>query len=290
MIYDSFLFYNELELLDIRLNTLNDVIDKFVITEGTVTHTNKAKPLFYEQNKDKFRKFHKKIIHIIVKDNPNVSLPWIIERHQLEATKRGLLRCNPNDVILNGPVDEIPKPEKILEWKNRPGRLKTFLMKLCFYYLNCVAQNVSDWEGTRMFSYKDLVKFKEIYFTRYLPTDTFIPDGGWHFSYMGGLERIRQKIQAMAHQEFNTHEFNSNENILKAIANRQDFMKPGIKFAIENDSILPEYAQKNKNKFAKLIANKNTGKYYPERFWNIYWETKKYLRDRYVRFRQLTSS
>lgn len=289
MIYDSFLFYNELELLDIRLNTLNDVVDKFVITEGTVTHTNKSKPLFYQQNKERFKKFHKKIIHIVVKDNPNVSLPWIIERHQLEATKRGLIHCKPNDIILNGPVDEIPKPEKILEWKNKPGILKTFKMKLCFYYLNCIAQNVGDWEGTRMFLYKNLPKFKEIYFTRYLPTDVFIPDGGWHFSYMGGLERIKQKIKSMAHQEFNTHEFNANENIQKAIANRTDFMRPGIKFAIGDISTLPLYVQKHKEKFANLIAGKNTGKHFPEEVWNIYWSTKKYLRNAYVRFRQFTS-
>lgn len=290
MIYDSFLFYNELELLDIRLNTLNDVVDKFVITEGTVTHTNKPKELYYQKNKDRFKRFHKKIIHVVVNDNPNVSLPWIIERHQLEATKRGLIHCNPNDVILNGPVDEIPKPEKVLEWKDKSGTLKTFLMKLCYYYLNCVAQNVKDWEGTRMFLYKDLPKFNEIYFTRYLPTDVFIPNGGWHFSYMGGLERIQNKIKSMAHQEYNIHEFNSSENLLQAIANRTDFTHPGIKFAVESESTLPLYVQQHRELFANLIANTHTGKYYPEKLWNTYWSIKKYLRNAYVRFRQITSS
>ena len=41
MIYDCFTFFNELDLLDIRLNILNDYVDKFVIVESTKTFTGK---------------------------------------------------------------------------------------------------------------------------------------------------------------------------------------------------------------------------------------------------------
>jgi len=56
-IFDSFIFFNELELLEMRLNILGDVVDKFVLTESPFTVSGNEKPLYYEENKDKFAKF-----------------------------------------------------------------------------------------------------------------------------------------------------------------------------------------------------------------------------------------
>ena len=40
-IFDCFMFCDEEMLLDIRLNTLNKFIDKFIIVESTFTHSGK---------------------------------------------------------------------------------------------------------------------------------------------------------------------------------------------------------------------------------------------------------
>jgi len=64
MIYDCFTFYNELDLLEIRLNILDKHVDRFVLVEATRTHQNKEKPLFFEQNKKRVQKFSDKIIQI----------------------------------------------------------------------------------------------------------------------------------------------------------------------------------------------------------------------------------
>lgn len=283
MIYDAFLFYNELEVLDIRLNTLDNVIDKFVLVEGTVTHTNKQKPLYYSGNKSKFKKFHKKIIHIVVKDSPNVSLPWIIERFQFEAAMRGLRDCRPNDVILHGPVDEIPRPEKILEWKDKNGKIKSFKQELCLYFLNYIRDG-GDNLGTRMFKFKDLKLFKNIYFTRYLPSDVEISDGGWHFSYIGGVKKIQQKLSAFAHQEFNNDKYNTPEKIQLSILEGRDPFGLGWKFKVVDVSFLPKYVVENQSKFKDLIAIKNHG---GTRFLNSmmipFWELKHMLRVKLLR-------
>ena len=71
MIYDCFIFTNELELLEIRLNELYQIIDKFLIIEATKSHQGKEKPLYYEENKQRFKKFHNKIIHIVVNFPPD---------------------------------------------------------------------------------------------------------------------------------------------------------------------------------------------------------------------------
>ena len=61
MIYDCFTFFNEYTILDIRLNTLYDYVDKFIIVEATRSHQNLPKPLYFEENKDKYIKFLDKI-------------------------------------------------------------------------------------------------------------------------------------------------------------------------------------------------------------------------------------
>ena len=69
-IYDGFLFFNELDLLDLRLNTLNDVVDYFVLVESSITHQGESKPFIFEENKQKYQKFLEKIIHIKVTNTP----------------------------------------------------------------------------------------------------------------------------------------------------------------------------------------------------------------------------
>ncbi len=252
MIYDTFLFYNEFEALDIRLNELNDIVDKFVLVEATVTHTNKPKPLYFNENKEKYKKFLNKIIYVKVDDSPNVSMPWIIERHQLSAVMRGLKNCKSDDLILYSCVDEIPKGEKVLYWMNKKGKNKVFMHSLSLYYLNFV-EKTKEIEGTRMFYFKYLKDFGDIYFTRYLNPDVVINHGGWHFSYMGGIKRIQKKLNSYAHQEYNNDKFNTPEKIRKSILQGKDPFGLGWRLKVVNLSTLPKYVIENKNKFINLI-------------------------------------
>lgn len=254
MIYDAFLFYNELDLLEIRLNTLNEVVDKFVIVEATVTHTNKPKELYYQKNKKRFKKFSKKIIHVIIDDSPPVSNPWILERYQFTQAVKGLSNCKPDDIILHGPVDEIPNPKKILEWAKKPGKNKVFLMDLSYYYLNLVSTSKKKWEGTHMFKFKDLLHFKDIYYTRYLKPDAMIENGGWHFSYIGDVKKIQLKMSSMAHQEYNNSTYNTPEKIQKAMAEGKDLFGIGRKFKIAAIDSMPDYVKGNQAKFSELIV------------------------------------
>src|SRR6266446_2702387 len=142
MIYDCFTFFNELELLEIRLNELDNVVDKFVLVEGTVTFTNQPKELFFKDNSHLFKKFLPKIIHIIVNDSPNVfANPWLIEEYQFNSILKGLTKAKKNDTILLSCVDEIPNADVILRYKNKPADHKILLQKRSYYYLNYVVEN-----------------------------------------------------------------------------------------------------------------------------------------------------
>ncbi|MBQ2282203.1 MAG: N-acetylglucosaminyltransferase, partial [Kiritimatiellae bacterium] len=82
MIYDCFSFFNELDILELRLETLAPVVDYFVIVEADKTHAGAAKPLVFEQNKELFAKYLPKIIYAQSPIPENISNPWAIENIQ----------------------------------------------------------------------------------------------------------------------------------------------------------------------------------------------------------------
>ena len=101
MIYDCFSFFNELDILEIRLNVLYETVDYFVITEANKTHTGSKKEYVFEQNKERFSKFLDKIIYIKVDDLPDLESSetssdgnkWLYENYQRDAIMRGLKDC-----------------------------------------------------------------------------------------------------------------------------------------------------------------------------------------------------
>ena len=69
-VFDSIIFFNELDLLEMRLNILNDVVDYFVVTESPFTVSGNEKPLYYAENKDRFGKFNDKICLLYTSPSP----------------------------------------------------------------------------------------------------------------------------------------------------------------------------------------------------------------------------
>ena len=57
MIYDCFTFYDEFDILEIRLHELKDVVDKFVLVEGSITFQHKPKPYYFAENSQRFAEF-----------------------------------------------------------------------------------------------------------------------------------------------------------------------------------------------------------------------------------------
>lgn len=255
MIYDCFTFYNELELLEIRLNILNDVVDKFVLIENIVTYTNQKKPLYYQKNKARYKKFHNKIIHVIVRDAPNVSHPWIIEHYLMAAAKRGLKNAKPNDTILISNLDEIPRPEKISEWINKPGKLKVFEQQFFYYYLNFASTN-KKWLGTKMLKFKDFLKYQDAYVIRHSPNVVVIKNGGWHFSYMGDIKRMLDKVATGSHQEYNNDNYNTKERFTRALLEKRDPFGHNDRFDFVAINVLPKYIQDNKEKYEDMFLER----------------------------------
>ena len=139
MIHDCFLFFNELDLLEIRLNVLNKYVDKFVIIEATRTHSGLEKPLYYLQNKNRYKLFWDKIIHIVVDTFPSkFNTRWELENYHRNGATEYIQQCSDDDIILLCDVDEIINPEclknVIRRIQKKPHSIVYFAEKRYIFY------------------------------------------------------------------------------------------------------------------------------------------------------------
>ena len=266
MIYDCFAFFNELELLEIRLNELDAVVDKFVIVEATRTFQKNPKALIFADNKHLFEKFLPKIIHIVVDEYPNFfskfrnPTPRDYDNHQKEFILKGIIDANDEDIIIVSDIDEIPRPYQILAYKNING-VKVFEQNFYYYYLNMLCIKSPNgtpdlWRGPVMLRKKDINTIRKVRTLRGKegPGITIVPNGGWHFSYMGGVENIITKIEALSHDEFNKKYYKDAARLKELIEKGMDIFDRNQSYTTVNiDDTFPLYLRERANSFAHLI-------------------------------------
>jgi beta-1,4-mannosyl-glycoprotein beta-1,4-N-acetylglucosaminyltransferase len=270
-IFDVFPFMNELDLLEIRLHELYDVVDFFVLAEATRTHTGIYKPLYYKMNRTRFHKFQDKIIHVIVDDMP-VEIEdikrahskvngwvegdiqgdnWTRERYQRDSMQTVLDKmCSPDDIIILEDADEIVRTTTIEIYNEMVNSgLASVGQSLHSYYLNWLCTNMP-WSGTKIFRYKNMTTLSENRF--HTEPIMYIGNGGWHFSFMGGTESIRQKIYAYVHQEFAQPEVI--DNLGNRLKEGKDALGRLYQYKIvEIDETYPKYIKENPDKFKDWI-------------------------------------
>jgi beta-1,4-mannosyl-glycoprotein beta-1,4-N-acetylglucosaminyltransferase len=259
MKYDIFTFNNELDMLDIRLNVLNDYVDYFVIVESTETFSGVPKSLYYELNKDRFSEFHHKIIHHIIDDTPesftdsecnqevleiasnsdNVTrdnLCWLKEFYQKELIKEALVNLNDDDICFVSDVDEIWNYE--LDYNIvGDGIYKPKIDKCYINYLNSrTNENWTQFTGPIVTKYENIKdvclnhlrtqrKMNHIYI--------FMENGGWHFNALGGIEK---KVEDFQHYVYNI-----------------GYMRKRASGSWVDDEGLPKYIINNKEKYKELF-------------------------------------
>ncbi|MBO6196917.1 MAG: glycosyl transferase GT17 family protein, partial [Butyrivibrio sp.] len=114
MVYDCFPFFNEVDILKLRLNILNPYVDRFVIEESTVTFSGEPKELVFEKYKDQFKEFLDKITYIVVDDTPIEGADtYVRDYYQKNNLIKGLKDATSDDVIIMSDADEIPCPETL---------------------------------------------------------------------------------------------------------------------------------------------------------------------------------
>jgi len=223
---DSFIFYNELDLLKYRLSILNEYVDYFILVESTHTFSGHTKQLFYNDNKYMFSQFNDKIIHIIVEDFPYkipninyaVNQQWDNEYYQRNCIKRGLDRFDiqDKDIILTSDIDEIPDPTIFNKIKNNElifnkDTLNRLALDMYYYNLNLRVGDGQNWHGIKLMTFKTYksqgLTFQQMRCWEHTHPVPLIPYGGWHLSYFGDINFIITKIQSFSHQEYNNDKY-----------------------------------------------------------------------------------
>lgn len=294
MIYDCFTFNNELDLLDLRLHELSKVVDKFVLVESTTTFSGNLKPLYYEKNKKRFAKFSHQIIHIVVNDM-NLAIPsnklyyfkpksfqlphleaWSREIHQRNSIERGLVGCRANDIILISDVDEIPNHKFFSRVKSIKGPV-SLEMNNYYYYINCIGSEKIFVAKALKYKYLQNLDPQEVRENNQFP---IISNAGWHFSYLGGYESIKDKIRSFSHQEHNKSDFLDTKRLAFNLENALDiFNRPFEYKFVKIDKSYPKYLQDHLSQFKKYIKqdhpNQNTLRLRDELFKSrssLYWK------------------
>ena len=211
-IIDCFTFYNELDLLNYRFHILNPYVDYFVLVEAHQTQVGRRKPLYYEENKQRFTKFHHKIIHIIV----NLPFPfetinfgkkeqWQNENFQRNSIQLGLSKIDldPNDILIIADLDEIVNPAILQQVKQATLNPTDHYLIMDNYTYNLNTRH-DTWIRTKILSYQS---FKQRYNSceqvRQGQKSPGINNGGWHLSYFGDPAFIKNKLEQCAHVEHN---------------------------------------------------------------------------------------
>lgn len=259
-IVDCFTFYNEFDLLTYRLNILNPYVDYFVIVEARQTFIGKEKELFFELNKDKYAEFKDKIIHVIV-DLPHIpadiskSEQWVNERFQRNSIKNGLdiLTLLPEDLIIISDLDEIADPLTLQKLKidNTPVDISSLEMQFHYYNLNVIS--INPWVYPKIISFK---KYNDLAIScsdiREYSTSV-IKNGGWHLSYFGDSNFIKNKIENFSHQEFNSDKYTSLDKIESRMSSSEDvYGRWYVKFnkvPISQNTYLPPEFRKYLSRF-----------------------------------------
>jgi beta-1,4-mannosyl-glycoprotein beta-1,4-N-acetylglucosaminyltransferase len=250
-IYDCFMYFDEEVVVDVRLNTLNEFVDYFVIVESKFTH--KGDPRELKFNHKKFEKFKNKIIYLIYdkessqiepvknEDSENEkSRKYIFnaihrENGQRNCISKGLVNAEENDFILVSDVDEIPKLSKI-DFKEIKEKIILFKQDMFYYKFNLYLPNLG-WTGTKGCKKKNLlspqwlrnIKDKiypffriDVFFSKkkYINMK-ILNDGGWHFSNIKTSKEIEYKLRSYLHHREFDHQPLSVDEISEIMKNKQ---------------------------------------------------------------------
>jgi beta-1,4-mannosyl-glycoprotein beta-1,4-N-acetylglucosaminyltransferase len=232
-VWDAFPFFNELEILEIRLHELAPVVKGFILVESTHTHTGKSKPLYFQENKERFKDYN---IHAYTVPMPYVGDPdhdqiWENENYQRNALLAGPYR-SPDDIMMISDLDEIPSREIVPLLTPEPGKVDH---RWSYYYLNMTLTHTNPFTYGTVFADARTV---EKVTPQWLRMCQFSPEmpifkGGWHLTYMGGPDRIKTKIEAFGHSEFNSAYWKNKKRIKQHMKEGKDlYDRDGMDFSL----------------------------------------------------------
>jgi len=245
MLIDAFIFFNEKDLVELRVKYLNPVVDFFVIIEANVTHQGKEKkwnfPSIIENQLKEFShkiKYHQLNIDIEEIKNHTSWIThevkggdaWRIENFQRNYIKKACEQFDDKDILIISDVDEIPNKKKLEFIKASDFKqIAPVALEQHLFHIDCNFLKIESWKG----SIATTMYMSRVYSPQQLRNArnniSYLSDSGWSFSSFGGYNRIKEKIESYAHAEHNNDKFKDPEHIANCQKTGADLFHRNVK-------------------------------------------------------------
>ena len=291
-IIDSFMFFDENMMLDLRLNILDKYVSKFIICEANYSHNGESKNLNFDINN--FSKFKSKIEYVVLDKQPNnlrlinkddkgknleskiLDNALIRENFQRNFINKNLMKFDDNDLILINDLDEIPNLAKF-SYKNK---ITIFKQIMLYFKFDLMYPNFL-WSGSKICKKKHFIspqwlrniktrkyplwRLDILFSNKKYNNIHFIKDGGWHFTNIKTAEEVHKKMKNFLHH----YEYNKSglkpEDIDKLIKEKKALYNYSVDqrkekwvsntHLIDVDlKILPSYIRENRDKYKKWLS------------------------------------
>ena len=212
MVVETFLFYNELDLLELKLEYTTSV-DRFLILEFPTSNSRMPRRMHFEENKERFKKYGDRVVHRIIYENcTGLGLGLYHARRQFLVSEAKTLFSD-DDVMIFSDPDVILRPECIS--KIQPHLNNQLLSSWRSYYLN------GFW-GDGMYPFTSATRLGNIetmesYYPK--PSEVSIQNCGWHFSKLGGVQGIIDNVTGYPHADLDREDLKNPEAIADRIKN-----------------------------------------------------------------------
>lgn len=229
-IIDHILFNDELDMLLARLEILSPIVTEFRIYESGFTFQGEKKELHATNNQHLFMYMAPRVtIHAAIE--PPHRNPWVNEERA-----RNRFKIIQGAINIMSDVDEIPSRSLCEMVMHLPNSAFPVTNLQDFYYYDIYTKWIEPC-ACSVFAINTSSNYNRLRQKRKNHTKIY---GGWHFSYFGGHDQIRRKLNSFSHTEVQIND----SDLKDSIKNGFDFIKTGKRgklIRLQENPDIPDY-------------------------------------------------
>ena len=256
MLIDSFLFFNEIELVELRVKYLEKIVDYFVIVEANITHQGKKKDWnFPKILRNNLKEFSNKIQYHQLNIDPDKIKneeswiiddvkgddAWRIENFQRNYIKTACKKFSNDDILIISDVDEIPSKQKLefiklCDFK----KIAPIALEQHLFHIDCNFLKIETWRGSIITTMQICNAYSPHRLRRSRNRISHFSESGWSFSSFGGPDKIKEKLESIAHTEFNNDKFKNTDHIMNCQKTGKDLFHRKVQVKKVDKNFFPK--------------------------------------------------
>ena len=256
MLIDAFIFFNEKELIELRVKYLNSIVDCFVVIEANINHQGKNKdwnfPKILENNLKEFSskiQYHQLNIDLEkikneeswIIDDIKGDDAWRIENFQRNYIKTACKEFSNEDIIIISDIDEIPSKQKLEFIKSCDfKKIAPVVFEQHLFHIDCNFLRLESWRGSIVTTMQICNAYSPHRLRRSRNRISHFSDSGWSFSSFGGPNKIKEKFESIAHKEFNNDKFKNVDHIMNCQQTGADLFHRKVQTKKINKNFFPK--------------------------------------------------